>query len=293
MQTQLKNNKNLIYDVGMCQGEDTAFYLKKGFTVIAFEANPELITQAKIKFANAITSKQLTIVEGAIIDFSLPGIEKGNSYNVRFFKNQKNDHWGTIVNDWAVRNEQCFVAKSDIIEVPAVDFVMCLEKYGMPYYLKIDIEGMDYVCLESLLEFEQRPDYVSIESDKVSFERLLKEFDLLKQLGYTDFQAINQETVPKQQEPKDTDEGHYSGYRLPYGATGLFGRDLPDNWKNEAQILKQYEKIFKGYRLFGNYGELKSHPDFVAILSLVNLFAASPIPGWYDTHARHHLANLS
>nr|MBS9781973.1 hypothetical protein [Gammaproteobacteria bacterium] len=53
MQTQLKNNKNLIYDVGMCQGEDTAFYLKKGFTVIAFEANPELITQAKIKFARA------------------------------------------------------------------------------------------------------------------------------------------------------------------------------------------------------------------------------------------------
>ena len=33
---------DLIYDVGFHQGEDTAFYLKKGFLVVAFEAHPRL-----------------------------------------------------------------------------------------------------------------------------------------------------------------------------------------------------------------------------------------------------------
>ena len=39
---------NLIYDVGLHRGEDTDFYLKMGFGVVAVEANPELIAQCKI-----------------------------------------------------------------------------------------------------------------------------------------------------------------------------------------------------------------------------------------------------
>ena len=31
---------DLIFDVGLHRGEDTEFYLKKGFRVVAFEANP-------------------------------------------------------------------------------------------------------------------------------------------------------------------------------------------------------------------------------------------------------------
>ena len=30
-----------------------------------------------------------------------------------------------------------------------------------------DVEGMDTVCLETLTAFEQKPDYVSIESEKL------------------------------------------------------------------------------------------------------------------------------
>jgi 16S rRNA A1518/A1519 N6-dimethyltransferase RsmA/KsgA/DIM1 with predicted DNA glycosylase/AP lyase activity len=34
-------HKDLIYDVGMHHGEDTEFYLRKGFRVVAFEADPD------------------------------------------------------------------------------------------------------------------------------------------------------------------------------------------------------------------------------------------------------------
>jgi FkbM family methyltransferase len=42
--------KTLIYDVGAHKGEDTKFYLAKGFSVVAIEASPELCDQLQHKF---------------------------------------------------------------------------------------------------------------------------------------------------------------------------------------------------------------------------------------------------
>ena len=50
--------KNLIFDVGMHKGEDTDFYLKKGFNVIGFEADPELIVHCQNRFKNEIAKKK-------------------------------------------------------------------------------------------------------------------------------------------------------------------------------------------------------------------------------------------
>jgi len=41
---------NLIYDIGMNNGDDTAYYLQRGFRVIAVEANPALVSQAIQRF---------------------------------------------------------------------------------------------------------------------------------------------------------------------------------------------------------------------------------------------------
>ena len=38
---------NLIFDIGMHTGEDTRFYLNIGYDVIAIEANPFLVEEAK------------------------------------------------------------------------------------------------------------------------------------------------------------------------------------------------------------------------------------------------------
>jgi hypothetical protein len=45
---------DLIYDVGFHVGEDTEFYLKKGYRVLAVEANPELCARGQMRFADAI-----------------------------------------------------------------------------------------------------------------------------------------------------------------------------------------------------------------------------------------------
>jgi hypothetical protein len=59
------SNPNLIYDVGMHTGQDTEFYLAKGFNVIAIEANPLLMQKAQtdsIARSKKAASRSLTLV---------------------------------------------------------------------------------------------------------------------------------------------------------------------------------------------------------------------------------------
>jgi FkbM family methyltransferase len=146
--------------MGMHKGEDTDYYLQKGFRVIGFEANPELANECRARFANAIDRKDLTVINGAIVE---PNSLAAGQKTVKFYKNVKKSVWGTVSSDWARRNEM-LGTQSEVIEVEVVDFKECLSRFGIPYYMKIDIEGSDIVCLKSLLDFEFKPDYISIES---------------------------------------------------------------------------------------------------------------------------------
>jgi FkbM family methyltransferase len=131
--------RDLIYDVGMHSGEDTEFYLKKGFRVIAFEANSDLAASARSKFHDYIAKDKLVIVHGAIVDSSYSGD------TVEFYMNNKNSLWGTVSPYFAKRNS-ALGADSTLIRVPRINFFNCLAKLGVPYYLKIDIEGNGH-CL--------------------------------------------------------------------------------------------------------------------------------------------------
>jgi len=94
----VKRVENLIYDVGMHNGEDTDFYLKKEFRVVAFEANPELVQQNQNRFSEYIKEGKLTIVAGAIV-------ENVVSEKVQFYRNLDRTEWGTVNAGRASRNE--------------------------------------------------------------------------------------------------------------------------------------------------------------------------------------------
>lgn len=275
-------NPNLIYDVGMHKGEDTDFYLKKGFEVIGFEADPNLFEHCSKRFESEISEGKLLIVHGAIVEQSFTESNKQSS--VKFFKNKGNTVFGTVVEEWADRNQK-FGAESEIVEVPAVDFSVCLEKHGMPHYLKIDIEGMDTVCLRALLNFEHTPNHISIESEKVSFQKLLDEISLFEKLGYTKFKAIQQRGISNQKEPSIAKEGAFLNYQFQEGSSGLFGEELPNKWLNKNQLIRKYRFIFRLYKYFGDSGKLKDHLAGKIIYKLCHMVLNRPIPGWYDTHA--------
>jgi len=275
---------DLIFDVGMHRGEDTAYYLQKGFRVVAIEADPALAADGRARFADALADGRLTVIEGAVV---APGAAAGAT--VRFYRNRANSVWGTVVPEWAERNAG-FGAASETIEVPALDVAACIAANGVPRYLKIDIEGMDRVCLEALAGFAQRPDFVSIESEKVSYDRLLEEIALLESLGYDRFMAVQQRGISRQREPDPVREGRRTGHRFAEGSSGLFGDDLPGPWTDGAGIRAAYEAIFRRYALFGDRGRFtRSAAGRLAVRGVCKLTGLA-LDGWFDTHARHRTA---
>lgn len=257
--------------------------MKKGFRVIGFEADPDLVRHCKDKFSSEIEHNQLTIVEGAIVDRAPSGVEQ---QKVKFYKNLEESVWGTIFDQWARRNE-VLGTHSKIIDVNVVDFSECLVRYGIPYYMKIDVEGADMLCVKAWRGFSVRPDYISIESDKLDVGKLEEEIILLEELGYREFKAIQQEDIPAQAVPNPPAEGIYVPHMFQRGSSGLFGKELPGKWKRKRQIMNTYKTIFALYRLFGDYSPLRRSSVGQLFIKYLQKVLKRPIPGWYDTHARH------
>ena len=280
---------DLIYDVGLHKGEDAEFYLRKGFRVIAFEANPELIAFCRKQLGEYLRQGQLSIVEGAVVG---PEVVEAGNRTVKFYKNTDLSVWGTVREDWADRNARLGTS-SVVTEVEAINFVDAVKTYGVPYFMKIDIEGCDTVCVNALHEFEERPTYISIESDKTSIKNIKREIGLFYELGYTSFQAVEQSAIPARQRPPiPAREGRSIEHRFVEGASGLFGRELEGSWKSKEEILSHYQAILLGFYLLGDDGIMTRWKfrgsDRLRSLTerAVGRLTKAAVPGWFDTHAR-------
>lgn len=163
----------LIYDVGMHDGEDTAFYLHQGHTVIAVDANPDSAAKGAVRFRKEIGEGHLTILNLAIAE--QPG-------EMEFWVCDSVSMWSSFNRDIASR----YGSKHHSVMVRTVRFSEILAQFGCPHYLKVDIEGYDYLCLEDL-DTQNKPRYVSVETGGT-----LRLLDLLKDRGYTRFKLIRQ-----------------------------------------------------------------------------------------------------
>jgi hypothetical protein len=152
--------------------------------------------------------------------------------------------------------------------------------------MKIDIEGADLVCLSTLLEFDCRPNYLSIESERVRFSDLLTEFDWLERLGYKRFAVVQQADIQRQTPPDPPGEGPYIPYRFEPGASGLFGREVPNRWLTRSEAETAYRRIFTAYKLFSENSLLFRFRIGRFFINKLSRLMGTPIPGWYDTHAR-------
>ena len=78
-------NKTII-DLGACKGDDSNFYLLKGFDVIAVEANPNLCEEMQKLYKEFIDAKRFKIINRAIhsqndckMDFYINSFEEWSS----------------------------------------------------------------------------------------------------------------------------------------------------------------------------------------------------------------------
>lgn len=265
--------RDLIYDLGLHCGEDAEFYLKKGFRVVAVDANADICEKAHAKLAKFIEGGALTIINRAIA--SEPG-------QIIFYHNDCSV-WGTVDPDWAAHNMRL---GSNIRErtVDATTMEAILAEHGTPYFVKIDIEGMDMVALRGLRAVAERPRYVSIESNKDSFRELRREFETFLELGYDRFKLVPQRWVSKQRLPNPPKEGQYVQHSFALGSSGAFGDEAPGDWMTAEEAIEAYRPVFLNYALTGD-------DPFVRSKFFRNgLKALGFRPNWYDTHAKRSAA---
>jgi len=263
--------KRLIIDVGMHIGKDTEFYLKKGFDVVAIEANPTLVDTVQTKLAQYISKGRLVIHNVAIAPYE---------GEIDFYINDKHDDWGTISKEFAERNER-FGSSHSVIKVKCTTFRKILRDTGIPYYLKIDVEGADTLCLQELLSIPARPKYVSVEAGLTSFEETFNELSLLWQLGYREFKIVNQALNSRVLCPNPPLEGDYVDYRFDGQCSGPFGEEAPGKWIHIEETFLRYRRLLLEQRYFGADGKLYK----TAFHRLYEKLKGAPA-GWYDFHAR-------
>ena len=130
--------------------------------------------------------------------------------------------------EWVKRNKARGF-KSHPVKVEATTIKDVILKFGVPYYMKVDIEGMDSVCLEGLLSVEEKPKYISVEASATSIKDTFTQLHLLDQLAYTRFKIVPQLNIAEQRCPNPAREGIFVDHRSKAARAGCSARRSPAN----------------------------------------------------------------
>lgn len=199
---------DLVYDIGANNGDDTDFYLAKGFRVVAVDADPALCARVAERFAGAITDGRLTLINAGVAPV------RGR---LTFYVNEVHDEWSSFDREIASRGHPV----REVI-VPTVTPDDLLDAFGVPRYLKIDIEGYDAVMVRAAAANPVKPTFLSFENGALDL------FEALVAAGYDSFQIVNQAHVTEARCPVPAREGLTVEHCFPRGSSGPFGRDLPE-----------------------------------------------------------------
>jgi FkbM family methyltransferase len=215
---------DLIYDVGMHTGQDTDFYLAKGFRVVAIEANPTLASAARLRFAEPIQRGRLTIIN--------VGIAKERGARA-FYINETISEWSSFDHSIASRGHP---VKTVNIETCQINDIIRL--HGVPYYAKVDIEGFDHIAMYDFISQKKTPYFVSHENPSPDL------FEALVRSGYSRFKVISQAKVPEYKCPKPAREGRTVDYVFPFGSSGPFGEDTTGDWI-DVKTMRERVGVFE------------------------------------------------
>lgn len=164
---------NLVFDIGAHNGCDTAYYLHKGYRVVAVEANPILADALRAVNKAAIKAGSL-IVEGVGVAAAAGQME--------FWVCDDKSEWSSFNRENAMRRGYTHHA----VTVSCVTLQDLIDRHGVPWFMKVDIEGNDRLVVEQLTP-NSMPEYISVESYGGT-----KSISDLADKGYKHFKVVDQ-----------------------------------------------------------------------------------------------------
>jgi FkbM family methyltransferase len=212
----------LAYDVGANNGDDTAYYLRKGYKVVAIEPNPKLIGDMDVRFQTEIKAGHLILENCAV---------SNRSGEIDFYTNIGNDVLSTLT-----------APTKDVKPKWATSKVHCeklskiVSRYGYPHLVKIDVEGEDALVVEDLREQKIIPNYISVECHD-AYPLLF-----LGLMGYTKFALVNCAKVghPVVETRIHTVNKQIRKHKFLPHSSGPIGNDLGTDWCDLDDILMRF-----------------------------------------------------
>ena len=168
------NSEKMIFDIGANCGSYSKEYSSKGFKVIAIEPQKHLCERIKNEQLNVI-------VINAIVSSSKEPLE--------FFMSNA-DTLSTCSNDWMQKgrfsNQYSWWS---IGKIECISLDQLIEIYGIPYFIKIDVEGSE---LDVVLSLSKKVDCLfSFEWVQEFPEKAIEVVKTFRKLGYTEFFITN------------------------------------------------------------------------------------------------------
>lgn len=222
----------IIYDFGANNGDDIPYYLKKADLVVAVEANPSLCRKIEARFSSAIAEGRLKL-ENCVLtgDESQP--------EVPFYLHKRHHVLGQFP-----QPEANVLGDYEKVLLPSRSVLSIVHQYGVPYYIKIDIEHYEEPILKVLFQAGIKPAYISAESHSI------KVFALLAGLGeYSAFKLVDGATVAETYRNHAIAVGSSSErYSFPPHSAGPFGDDIPGEWLNADDLFALLAKAGLGWK---------------------------------------------
>lgn len=259
----------LIFDLGAHLGSDTAYYLARGFRVVAVEANPKLARQLE-----ALDVDGRLIVEGRALS------SESGPVALHLPLESEASCWATISPAQALMLQRAKVrTKPLLVDTVTLDELVSL--YGVPYYIKCDLEGSDAEFLRMLSRLSLKPRTVSVELTQVGLRAVWAQLKLIRESGYTRFYIRDQGNLPRAMfsggMPRTID-GMWSG---PFGVEIDDGSALSfGQVRRHALLIALRTKVFGEFGLAGKlrlYGLLKRLARSRVLRPLI-------YTSWYDIH---------
>jgi FkbM family methyltransferase len=172
---------NLIFDIGANAGKTVSEFILVADKVVCFEPNPTLANSLRSRFVD----------NSVIVD------ERGvsNKNGIQTFKISNADTISTLSDDWITNSRFTggYIWDNHIeIETTTLDSI--IDEYGIPDYIKIDVEGHEYEVLTSFSKL--LPDTLfSFEWAEEQKHKIDLTIQHLNKLGYNSFAFTDDDEI--------------------------------------------------------------------------------------------------